>query len=86
MAKYRRLIKPAAVKEIEAIPVKKERRHIAEGIWKLADNPRPSGCEKLSGPDRYRLRQGRYRILYTVADPEHTVLVVKVGHRRDAAR
>jgi mRNA interferase RelE/StbE len=80
------LIKPAAVQEIEAIPGKMERRHIAERIWKLADNPRPSGSEKLAGPDRYRLRQGRYRILYAVADQERLVIVVKVGQRQDVHR
>ena len=86
MAKYRRLIKPAAVKEIEAIPLKRDRRHIAEGIWKLAENPRPSGCEKLAGQDRYRVRQGRYRILYAILDHEQLVIVVKVGQRQDVYR
>ncbi len=83
MAKYRLLIKPSAVKEIEAIPLKKDRQRVVERLLKLAENPRPPGCEKLSGQDKYRIRQGRYRILYTIKDDELLVFVVKVGHRKD---
>ncbi|MDT8367445.1 MAG: type II toxin-antitoxin system RelE/ParE family toxin [bacterium] len=52
----------------------------------LADNPRPHGCEKLSGQEKYRLRQGRYRILYRILDDEVVVIVVKVAHRKEAYR
>jgi mRNA interferase RelE/StbE len=53
----------------------------------LSTAPRPPGCEKLSGrPDRYRVRQGDYRVVYSVDDIERVVLVVKVGHRRDVYR
>lgn len=83
MAKYRLLIKPSAVKEIEAIPLKKDRQRVVERLLKLAENPRPRGCEKLSGQDKYRIRQGRYRILYTIKDGKLLVFVVKVGHRKD---
>ncbi|MBI4642921.1 MAG: type II toxin-antitoxin system RelE/ParE family toxin [Deltaproteobacteria bacterium] len=83
MARYRLLIKPSAVKEIEAVPLIKERRRIIERISKLAENPRPFGCEKLSGQEKYRLRQGRYRILYSISDQDLVVNVVKVGHRKD---
>ncbi len=83
MAKYRLLIKPSAVKDIEAIPSKKDRQRLVERILKLADNPRPAGCEKLSGQNKYRVRQGRYRILYAIEDENLLVYVVKVGHRKD---
>jgi mRNA interferase RelE/StbE len=83
VAKYKLLIKPSAVKEIEAIPLKKDRQRIVERLLKLADNPRPSGCEKLSGQDKYRVRQGRYRIIYAIEDDKLFVYVVKVGHRKD---
>lgn len=83
MANYRILIKPSAVKEIEAIPLKKDRQKIIERIGKLALNPRPSGCEKLTGQNKYRLRQGRYRILYAIQDRDLIVCVVKVGHRKE---
>ena len=86
MAKYRILIKPSAVKEIENIPLKKDRRRVAERISKLAENPRPPGCEKLSGQDKYRVRQGRYRIVYSIEDQDLVVYVVKVGHRKDIYR
>ena len=83
MAKYRLLIKPSAVKEIEAIPFKKDRQRILERIAKLADNPRPFGCEKLSGQDKYRVRQGRYRIVYAIESDLLLVYVIKIGHRKD---
>ena len=86
MAKYRILIKPSAVKDIEAIPLKKDRRRIVDRISKLAENPRPPGCEKLSGQDKYRVRQGRYRIVYSIEDQDLVVYVVKVGHRKDVYR
>jgi mRNA interferase RelE/StbE len=84
--KYRLLIKPAAVKEIEAIPLKRDRQRVVERINKLADDPRPFGSEKISGQDKYRVRQGRYRILYTIEDQDLIVQVVKVGHRKDVYR
>jgi mRNA interferase RelE/StbE len=84
--RYSILIKPSAVKEIEAIPLKKDRRRIVERIGDLAENPRPPGCEKLSGQDKYRLRQGRYRILYSIEDKDLLVYVVKVAHRKDVYR
>ncbi len=85
MARYRVLIKPSAVKELEAIPIKKTRQRIASSIRK-AENPRPRGCEKLSALDRYRIRRGWYRGVYSIDDDERTVLVVKVGHRKDVYR
>lgn len=86
MARYRLLIKPSAVKEIEAIPFKRERRRLSECIAKLAENPRPPGCEKLSAQEKYRVRLGRYRILYSIKDQSLLVYVVKVGHRKDVYR
>ena len=86
MARYRILIKPSAVKEIEDIPLKKDRQRIVDRIKKLADNPRPLGCEKLSGQEKYRVRQGQYRIVYSIEDPDSSVCVVKVGHRKDVCK
>jgi mRNA interferase RelE/StbE len=83
VAKYNLLIKPSAIKEIESIPSKKDRQRIVERILKLADNPRPPGCEKLSGQDKYRVRQGCYRVIYAIEDDDLLVYVVKVGHRKD---
>ena len=87
MAKYRLLIKPSAAKEIEAVDQKKDRQRIVAGIRLLADDPRPPGCEKLAGEDdRYRIRVGRYRVIYSVGDEELVVVVVRVGHRKDVYR
>jgi mRNA interferase RelE/StbE len=82
VAKYNILIKPSAVKEIENIP-RKDRLRIIQKIQGLANNPRPKGCEKLTGENRYRIRQGVYRIVYSVSDRKLHIIVVKVGHRRD---
>jgi len=82
VAKYNILIKPSAVKEIENI-ARKDRLRIIQKIQGLANNPRPQGCEKLTGENRYRIRQGVYRVVYSVADRELHIIVVKVGHRRD---
>ena len=85
MASYRLQIKPSAVKDIEALP-HKDRRRLVTKIQRLATNPRPPGCEKLSGHELYRVRQGNYRILYTVQDAELVIVVIKVGHRREVYR
>lgn len=85
MASYRVLIKPSAAKELEAAP-KNDRLRLVRRITALAQNPRPHGSEKLSGEEKYRLWQGAYRIVYLIADDEPTVLVVKVGHRREVYR
>lgn len=85
MASYRVLLKRSAAKELEALPLK-DRRRVVRRIQGLADDPRPAGCEKLSGQDKYRLRQGDYRILYSVDDAGSNVTVVKIGHRRDVYR
>jgi mRNA interferase RelE/StbE len=85
MAVYSIYFKESARKELNAIP-KRVLQRIMEKIATLADNPRPAGSEKLSGQERYRIRQGNYRILYSIQDGELTIWVVKVGHRREVYR
>lgn len=85
MESYKLRIKPSAVKELEGLPID-DRRRIVERITALAEQPRPAGCEKLSGLDKYRVRPGRYRVLYAIDDAARTITVVKVGHRRDVYR
>ncbi len=85
MASYRLLIKPSAGKELEALPLKDRKRMVGR-LLALSTNPRPPGCEKLSGKHRYRVRQGDYRALYEVHDPDLTVIVVKIGHRSEIYR
>ena len=87
MASYSVFIKPSAAKEIEAVGQKDDRQRIVTRIRSLARDPRPVGSEKLSGRgDLYRLRVGRYRVVYSVGDAELVVLVVRVGHRKNVYR
>ena len=86
MAKYRVFIKPSAAKELEALGTRKDRRRIVARILALADAPRPPGSQKLSGAEKYRLRCGVYRVVYTISDAELAVRVVKVGHRSEVYR
>ena len=82
MAQYKVLFKKSVEKDFKSIP-KKELLRILSKIESLQDNPRPVGSQKLTGQERYRLRQGRYRIVYSIQDYELTVWVVKVGHRKE---
>lgn len=85
MGAYSLFFKESVQKDFEGIS-KKDLRKILSRIKSLAGEPRPHGCEKLTGQNRYRVRQGRYRIVYAVQDEERTVIVVKVGHRKDVYR
>ncbi len=85
MAEYEILFKESVYKDLKTIP-KADLRKILSRIKKHSDDPRPAGCEKLTGQERYRLRQGRYRIVYSIQDDKLTIWVVKVGHRKDIYR
>lgn len=85
MARYEIVFKQSVAKDLRQIPGKDVQR-ILKRIDSLADDPRPADMEKLSGDDKYRIRQGNYRILYTIEDSVVTVTIVKVGHRRDVYR
>lgn len=82
MAKYKIEFKKSAYKELKSIP-KKDIKRILNKIESLSDNPRPEGCKKLSALERYRLRQGDYRILYSIEDDVLTVFIIKIGHRKN---
>ena len=87
MAEYKLLLKASAAKEMDAVDSKSDRRRIVEKITALSENPRPHGSEKLAGyNDRYRLRQGNYRIVYLVDDARLELTIFKVGHRSDVYR
>jgi len=74
-----------AQRELEALP-KDVYQRIAVALRALATNPRPSGCQKLSGREAWWIRVGDYRVVYEIDDPARTVLVVHIGHRRDVYR
>jgi len=86
VAKYEVFIKPSAAKELEEVGTKKDRQRIVAHIRELTENPRPPGFQKLSGTDKYRIRCGNYRIVYSINDDELSVQVVKIGHRREVYR
>ncbi len=87
MAAYSLVIKQSAAREIEHLPTKHDRQRVVARIQALAHDPRPPGSEKLAGSsNRFRVRQGHYRIVYSIYDQELVVEVVKVGHRKDVYR
>jgi mRNA interferase RelE/StbE len=81
MANYKISINNSAAKEIESIDSRKNRQAVIDKIFSLANNPRAAGCVKLSAQEKYRVRQGDYRILYHIFDEQIEIVVVKVGHR-----
>ncbi len=85
MTEYDIYFRKSVWKDVRKIP-KKDLRNILKSIGGLSEDPRPIGCEKLTGQNRYRLRQRNYRIVYSIQDKELTVWVVKVGHRKDVYR
>ncbi len=85
MASYSLFVKRSAAKELEAVPLK-DRRRIVGRIQALAADSRPPGVQKLSGAEKYRVRQGDYRILYSIDDTERRVVIVKIGQRGDVYR
>jgi mRNA interferase RelE/StbE len=85
MAEYKIYFKESVERDFRIIP-KKDLKKILSRIDALGRDPRPTGHEKLTGQERYRIRQGQYRIVYSIDDKELTVWVVKVGHRKDVYR
>jgi len=85
VAGFNIFFRKSVAKDLENIP-KRDLQRIISRIRALAEDPRPRGCEKLSGQERYRIRQGNYRIVYSIQNNELTVWVVKVGHRREVYR
>ncbi len=85
MASYELVFRKSVAKDLRVLP-KQDVKRIMQRIRSLTDDPRPAGCEKLSSQERYRVRQGVYRIIYELHDDRLVVLVVKVGHRREVYR
>jgi mRNA interferase RelE/StbE len=85
MARYSLLFKRSISRDLRSIP-KQDVRRILKRIDLLADDPRPSGSEKLSTQELYRIRQGCYRIIYEIQDIVLIIVVVKIGKRSDVYR
>jgi mRNA interferase RelE/StbE len=82
---YKVSLKKSAEKELRFVPAR-DIEKIVEKLKSLAHQPRPHGCEKLEGQERYRLRQGDWRMIYSINDEEKSVMVVKIGNRREVYR
>ncbi len=82
MAKYKIEFKKSAVKELNSIH-KRDLKKIISKINELADDPRPNGSIKLTSREQYRIRQGNYRILYSIEDDRLVIFVVQIAHRKD---
>ncbi|MFO8088806.1 MAG: type II toxin-antitoxin system RelE/ParE family toxin [Desulfatiglandaceae bacterium] len=82
MAEYELFFRESVWKELKNLP-KADLKKILSRIELLGTDPRPTGCEKLTGHELYRIRQGNYRIVYSIQDNELTVWVVKIAHRKD---
>lgn len=85
MAEYKLYFRESVEKDFRTIP-KRDIIIILQRIESLRSNPRPPGVEKLTGQDRYRLRQGNYRIVYSVQDQELSIWIVRIGHRKAVYR
>jgi len=85
VASYRLFIKPSAAKEPEGLP-RSQRRRVVTRMRRLAADPRPHGCEELSGEEKYRIRQSPYRVLFTIDDTACEVVIVSFAQRRDVYR
>jgi mRNA interferase RelE/StbE len=83
---YSVLLAPAAERQLKALAEPIQKR-IVKRLRTLKENPRPQGVKKLAGEDDlYRIREGDYRIIYTIRDKELIVLVVKIGNRKEVYR
>ena len=79
---YKIEIRARVLKALARIP-RQDRTRIEREIESLADNPRPRGCRPVEAaePNTYRIRCGRYRIVYIVLDEQILIVVVRVAKR-----
>lgn len=85
MADYNVVVQRSAERELAGVP-KADLRRIKIKLLALAENPTPPGCTRLKGDKLFRIRQGKWRIVYEVDHTSKTVTIVKVGHRREVYR
>jgi mRNA interferase RelE/StbE len=86
MARYSVAISRTAEKQLKKLP-RTDQRRVARALTALGDDPRPAGSRKLTGfDDVFRLRVGRYRVIYSVEGRRLLVIVLKIGHRKDVYR
>ncbi len=84
---YSVVVAPSPAKFLEKLRDESLKRRIFKALQALENNPRPSGCIRLQGPDDlHRIRVGDYRIVYEIQDAVLVVLVLKIGNRREVYR
>ena len=79
--RYSVLLTAHAARDLSKLP-KDVRKRVTDALERLSDDPRPHGCEKISGTDEWRIRVGDYRIRYTIDDKGKVVIVTRIGHRK----
>ncbi len=79
---YEVFILPRAQKELAKLP-KQNYARVRDLISTLGNNPRPTGCKKLTGREGWRVRSGDYRVIYEIDEGNKRVIVLDVGHRKD---
>ena len=86
MASYRIEVSATAEKQIKKLG-RDDRIRVLRAVQTLADEPRPAGCRRLQGyDDVFRIRVGRFRVLYSIDGRRIIITVLKVAHRRDLYR
>jgi mRNA interferase RelE/StbE len=78
-------LKRSAEKELDNLPTKIHDK-VINILLSLKENPSPRNFKKLCGREGYRIRVGDYRILYLIDEPDKTIEVVSVAHRKDVYR
>jgi mRNA interferase RelE/StbE len=82
---YELIIYPAARRELRKLPKSIQLRIVPVALA-LAEDPRPSGCEKLTGSDAWRVRVGEYRIVYGIDDNARIVSITRIAKRDEVYR
>jgi mRNA interferase RelE/StbE len=83
--RYSVRLKPSADRALSKLARDVQAR-ILGNLEQLAEDPFPAGVEKMQDESGYRVRVGDYRIVYDVLHDELTVLVIRIGHRREIYR
>jgi len=84
MSRFELEITRSAEKQLQGLK-RNDQKRVATAILRLAEEPRPRGCRKLAGyDDAFRIRVGRFRVIYSISDTKLVVLILKIGHRREA--
>ena len=82
---YRIELRRKVQRDLDRLP-KADFETVINAIKDLANSPRPRGMEKIKTTGLWRIRQGDYRIVYSIDDNQKLVIILRVGHRREIYR